>query len=489
MKWRYTDSMVHKMGKNDDFSALDPQKVYCSQCFSQGTVTELTRSKTLKDRFEKPKCDHFGRFANRLQYFDGKWHSIRGLSALSVPKQIHWKCKNCGFEGVFGQPDPKCPKCGNMNRSISHKCPECGHEEHTMGGLWTCSECGWPNSVKRVHKCPQCGHEQESRSPSWTCSKCGWSNHSLFSFHHECSNCGYEQDDNVPDSTWKCPKCGKSREVTRTCPECGYTEKNTMGFSWSCPECGWSASFTHVCPECGNVETTKVQINAWVCSKCGYEGTTVRECPECAWKGPYHGVNFICPQCGWNHNKITFKHCAVCGRNAPHMNQKCMVCDGRYVWCEECQEWESVTFHADPLHRSKSFRGVAYSWMRANHDTFVAMSDAIDGHSTALKDVSGVYCWYVNNVPFYIGQSGDIWERCIDHIYHIKNDPEWWANVINDLSSLRLEILAEMPGSTAEERKAKELRLIAELRPVSQKCDGTDRVLRPEFRLTKGVSE
>lgn len=180
--------MVRKMGKRDDFTILDPQKVYCSQCFAQGKVTEIVKSKTLKDRFEAPKCGHFGIFSNRLQYFDGKWFSIRGLSTLSVPKQIPWKCNNCGFKGKFTQPDPKCPKCGN---------------------------------------------EEETRSPSWTCHKCGWSTHSLFSFHHKCSNCGHEQDDNVPDSTWRCPKCGKIKEVRRVCPECGHTESNSIGFTWT----------------------------------------------------------------------------------------------------------------------------------------------------------------------------------------------------------------------------------------------------------------
>lgn len=163
-----------------------------------------------------------------------------------------------------------------------------------------------------------------------------------------------------------------------------------------------------------------------------------------------------------------------------------MVCDGRYVWCEECQEWESRTFHEDPLHRSKSFRGIAYAWLRSNYETFSAISEAIEGHSTALKGVAGVYCWYVNEIPFYVGQSGDIWERCI---YHIKNDPEWWANAIDNLSLLKLKVIAEMPGSTADERKAKELELIGKLNPISQKCDGTDKILHPELRLIKGVSE
>ena len=147
-------------------------------------------------------------------------------------------------------------------------------------------------------------------------------------------------------------------------------------------------------------------------------------------------------------------------------------------------------------------------WRRKHPDEVKFLEDNIIGFNDIKNrskngeiKIPGVYIWKINNSVFYVGESIDILDRLYDHMYNIQNFPEFWVNIIDCLKrnveinnngnrnsyncgensgcndfTLSVEI-KESNNANKVYLKDMESYYINALKPISQKCDGTDYII------------
>ena len=422
---------------------LDENKCYCFKCFKESRIEELKIDPQNKNLLLPPDCGHYKNGFRILRIINGKWNA---KTTKLIVKEENLNKKICRICGNFMDEELELNKCKteiekeivlknsfhidcfkriencsfdkkeSQKTIFYHKCRECGFEELTLGNIWTCKNCDCGVNRNYNHTCPECGFTEINKSPNWTCSKCGYSNFVIGLKHHHCDNCGYEEDSITPANSCTCPKCNKTKvSYKHICPECGK-EKDTNGYYWNC-ECGYA-----------------------------------------------------------NGRKIEYKNCEKCNDITPHNHSnECLVCKKEYVWCEHCQKWETANFNKK-LGHWKYYKDITKNWMEENSNIVRQMEKNIINFNILLKhkSICGIYCWYINNVAIYVGQSSDILSRSYDHIMEMFCNPEYWYNVVDhlDKNNIKIEIFECDP----ENLDILEIKKINELKPDSQKCDGTDRI-------------
>lgn len=147
-------------------------------------------------------------------------------------------------------------------------------------------------------------------------------------------------------------------------------------------------------------------------------------------------------------------------------------------------------------------------WRRKHPDEVKFLEDNIIGFNNIKNrskngeiKIPGVYIWKINNSVFYVGESIDILDRLYDHMYNIQNFPEFLVNIIDCLKrnveinnngnrnsyncgengccndfTLSVEI-KESNNANKVYLKDMESYYINALKPISQKCDGTDHII------------
>lgn len=83
-----------------------------------------------------------------------------------------------------------------------------------------------------------------------------------------------------------------------------------------------------------------------------------------------------------------------------------------------------------------------------------------------------IYCWYIDNIPYYIGQSTKIVRRCYDHIKEMFNNKKYWLNItdgnINKDHTIKIDILCVCDNK--DDLNKMEKYYCQKLLPMSQRC-------------------
>lgn len=513
--------------KKLSYDDLDKTKCYCNKCFLGGIIKELKEDFNNSGFLLPPDCEHFGRGFHKLKFYNNEWRVTIGLKFDQKPKIVpiqHHICPECNYKWNDKRPvnNCTCPKCGwstynidYKNRKYIHHCDKCGYEEtnNKPTANWICPKCNdRSNIVKFYHKCPDCEYEEYSIIPTnrWICPKCK-SFANLSDVLHHCDECGYEEINKHPDNTWICPKCGKKKTEIwhHICPDCG-NEQDTFGTIWTCNKCNFTnfvkGNHEHVCQKCGYEWSDQTPNGLYNCPKCGFQNkiTNHHSCGECG----YEEDNVIpvnvwkCPKCNWKPdnylpgwNTIKYMNCKEHGEKSPHRKEslngdyKCLVCSGNYIWCELCKQWEPLYFHDI---EGDFYKKITNNWIKENLEIVKFLEEKIKGFNALLNSskICGIYGWVINENIIYIGQSTDILSRSYDHMMNIVKYPEFWYNIFNrlDKNILEIRILEEINTKSEKYRNMAnkefkeqvlnplELKYIEELKPDSQKCDGTDRI-------------
>ena len=152
------------------------------------------------------------------------------------------------------------------------------------------------------------------------------------------------------------------------------------------------------------------------------------------------------------------------------------------VWCNHCQQWETKEYHDEPNHWMY-YKNKTKIFIEENKELFYNFIKNIVGFDN-LKDakaVCGIYRWYVDDIPYYVGQSKDVLSRSCDHIREMLIFPEYWVEIKNEIQNGH-KLKIEFEEYKLKELDKKELEWIDKLKPISQKCDGTDCIIPLEER-------
>lgn len=242
------------------------------------------------------------------------------------------------------------------------------------------------------------------------------------------------------------------------------------------------------------------------CINCNYQKNSgIIFCEVCK-KNTFHSLGFGCLRCQnknmWKDEEYAFKisqnlgkyitpikfeYCNKCNAKTPHNNktQLCQVCNEEKIWCDKCQKFGSVLFHSQIGHEI-FYKKKAKIWINQFPEQVEYLKENIIGFNNLIKHNSEfiIYGWFINKQSFYIGQSKNINSRVYDHLYEIQNSPEYWNSIINNLNEknvLEIKIL-DKKCVNKEELNKSELFWINELKPISQKCNGTDSIKTLEER-------
>ncbi|NMB09725.1 MAG: hypothetical protein GX982_03425 [Tissierellia bacterium] len=416
------------------YSDYNTKYCYCNTCALQGVKTKLFIDSKRPGYFLPPSCGHFKRGWHKLKFIDGEWRVTIGLFINQKPK----------------------------------------------------------STPLQSHKCPLCGYECKNNNPinNWKCPKCSFSTfnikHKERIFHKTCSNCGYTVSDNSPIPNWRCPICNTLKEVfyNHVCKKCNYKESSKTPINaWICKKCGDRSNlnvFSHICKKCGTKEKNNCPDNLWVCPKCKNRATKFiyrYKCPNCNWKSEGKSPIFKCKDCGYtntfNRNFDIF-YCENCNKDTPHNGKrKCLVCLKKYVWCVRCKKWESKDYNRVYGHWI-FYKSSTREFIKKNEKIVSEMEKSTGLESIAhRKNICGIYAWYIDEKCWYIGESTDIVSRAYDHIKNIISSPEYWGNAYKTNLTIKIKILEECLAPYLKER---ELFWIEKLKPISQKCDGTDNI-------------
>lgn len=116
------------------------------------------------------------------------------------------------------------------------------------------------------------------------------------------------------------------------------------------------------------------------------------------------------------------------------------------------------------------YKSKTKEWIDLNYNKLdYTISHIIDKNNIFKENynVCGIYCWKIDNIPYYIGQSTEIYNRSLDHIFTINTFPKWWLNIIDnlDLHQLKLSILIKCDK---KDLNYYEEYFINQLKPLSQ---------------------
>lgn len=181
-------------------------------------------------------------------------------------------------------------------------------------------------------------------------------------------------------------------------------------------------------------------------------------------------------------------YCKICNKETPHKYNKngelyCQVCVDEKVWCDHCQQYESTELNSHTEHWL-FYKSRTKKWIQNYLEQFEYIRLIIDykNNIAESKSIRGIYLWRIDDIPYYCDDSEDIYCRSYDHIYEMWNSPEYWLN-IRDESVIRyhtisLEVLEVCDNFISDrEMHKRQIEWINTVKPMSQKCDGTDHIV------------
>ena len=135
-----------------------------------------------------------------------------------------------------------------------------------------------------------------------------------------------------------------------------------------------------------------------------------------------------------------------------------------FLYIKECK----LLYGSDLFYKSKTKEWIKDNQNKLNY-IIKYIIDKNNIFNSAQSNICGIYCWLINDVPYYIGQSTEISNRSLDHIYNMYNFPEWWLYIIDNVgkngNKLEIKVLEVCEKDKLDYFEEK---WIKELKPISQ---------------------
>ena len=150
-----------------------------------------------------------------------------------------------------------------------------------------------------------------------------------------------------------------------------------------------------------------------------------------------------------------------------------------------CKRFGLKSVHSDPNHnihyktKTRLFKSENMDLVEFLEENIIGFNvlknlNINNNNSNNKNKICGIYFWLIDDVPYYIGQSIDIPSRSYDHIREMFIHLNHWLNIIKEIEKGKHTLTIDFIEYLKEEFDERELELINTLKPISQKCDGTD---------------
>jgi len=219
------------------------------------------------------------------------------------------------------------------------------------------------------------------------------------------------------------------------------------------------------------------------------KGIQIKFCKNCNENTQHIGSRCLVCNPSERISRFILKFCNCCNKETPHKYNVetgefyCQVCAREKVWCKKHEQFETIKYNSDSSH-GLFYRSVTKKWIKNFPEEFNYIQSIIDfkNNINNSKPICGIYLWRIDNIPYYGGKSYDILSRSYDHIYEMQNDSEYWLNIndseINSKHTISIEVLQECNRNISDDKLHQiELEWIDKIKPISQKCNGTDHII------------
>ena len=238
------------------------------------------------------------------------------------------------------------------------------------------------------------------------------------------------------------------------------------------------------------------QININCNSNCKNINVCNNKVKEIKNKNIFGFCDIVADQLHGKVKRIEMKFCKNCNCETPHKyindvniiddniinnienTMICMVCNNERIWCNKCNQFESISYNSIPEHWNMNSVNnninifILINKWKLNHKNEIKfLENNIIGFNKLLdnKIHCGIYKWYVDNVPFYYGKSTNIFRRSYEHFVTIIDFQEWWINIFEEIKNgHNLEI--KFNEYKENELDYWEKYWILKDKPMSQKC-------------------
>lgn len=150
-------------------------------------------------------------------------------------------------------------------------------------------------------------------------------------------------------------------------------------------------------------------------------------------------------------------------------------------------EWFYGKYHfrtGEICHSQSKIKSLEKIGFKPDNKLYDLLKDSIIGIECLKTVKSCVYCWYIMDYPFYVGETKNLYNRSISHMTHIVYDPEYWCHALDLGMKIEIRMLKKYNVEVSkQQRKQDEIYYIGMLKPISQKCDGTDYIKQLEERI------
>ena len=155
------------------------------------------------------------------------------------------------------------------------------------------------------------------------------------------------------------------------------------------------------------------------------------------------------------------------------------------MYCPICKRFGLKSVHLDPNHtiyyktKTRLFKFENMDLIEFLEENIIGFNvlknlNVNNNNSNNKNKICCIYCWLIDDAPYYVGQSVDILSRSYDHIREMFIHLNHWLNIIKEIEKGKYTLTIDFIEYLKEEFDERELELINTLKPISQKCDGTD---------------
>ena len=113
---------------------------------------------------------------------------------------------------------------------------------------------------------------------------------------------------------------------------------------------------------------------------------------------------------------------------------------GTFTYCSCCKQWEDPEYKSISNHlknnRNNQDDHIIESWSNKHKDDVQFLIENIEGYKNIYRtNKIGIYFWKIDNIPYYYGQSNNIYRRSREHFVTIIDDKEYWLNIIDQIKN------------------------------------------------------